>query len=128
MDDDAPKFIDQDKHTKFVEHYRENNPNILIGCTIFPSENIDMNDLYFNCADAYSQMIDQLIENGHIQEKENSIDYDFSIAGFPRIIPNLNAVEAVYIFIENYNGMLGSRVMFSYKGDSMITYQTSFIL
>ena len=115
-------IIVQTKYSDFVDKYRASNPHVLIGCTLFPNEDTDMNDLYFNCAEAYDQMINQLIDNGHIQAKEKSLDYDFSTAGFPRLIPNISAIEAIFIFIENNNGMLGNRIMCS------ISYQTTFIL
>lgn len=79
--------------------------------------------IYANIRTAYMGVLKNLRDNDFVGKEEGVID-DFTLVGFPIMIPNLGALETVDVVIGIREGMLITELFFQYKGSTAMLYTT----
>lgn len=85
---------------KMVFDVRQADPNKVAGFAVFPkTQYADANDLYFQLQEGYDRVITELKELGIINLGINNFIEDFKSIGFPRIVPNIEVLDVVFVYI-----------------------------
>lgn len=132
--------MNQAKANAFLQEYRERVPESIHGCVLIYENGIDdLNKAYFRLQDAHTEMLKQLEQekinpkgylNYEEQTGEGSLYGDIKInkfwyQGFPRMIPEMHKIRAVFLLLEMRQGNLCTLVRVVYEDDKHITYQSS---
>jgi len=132
--------MNQAKANAFLQEYRERVPEAVHGCVvIYDNGIVDLNKVYFGLQDAHTEMLKQLQQekitlNGYLNyempEGESSPYGDILInkfwyQGFPRMIPEMHKVRAIFLILEMRQGCLCTLIRVVYEDERFITYQSS---
>lgn len=132
--------MNQAKANAFLQEYRERVPESIHGCVLIYENGIDdLNKAYFRLQDAHAEMLKQLEQekinpkgylNYEEQTGEGSPYGDIKInkfwyQAFPRMIPEMHKIRAVFLLLEMRQGNLCTLVRVVYEDDKHITYQSS---
>lgn len=132
--------MNQAKANAFLQEYREKVPESIHGCVaIYDNGITDLNKAYFGLQDAHTEMLKQLekeniIPQGYLNHEQSSDEPSpfgdiqinkFWYQGFPRLIPEMHKVRAVFLLLEQRQGLLNTLIRVVYEDGKHITYQSS---
>ena len=110
--------------------YMQMHPHVIHGTAIATNGVNDLNEIYFALQDAYPLMLRELKDNKVIADTTGEVSENFMMYGFPRFIPNLTSIDYVCMYIERHVEPAyswGMRIVFHYKGDSVIIYTSQIV-
>jgi hypothetical protein len=132
--------MNQAKANAFLQEYRERVSESIHGCVLIYENGIDdLNKAYFRLQDAHTEMLKQLeqekiIPKGYLNFEEPSGEGSafgdikinkFWYQGFPRMIPEMHKIRAVFLLLEMRQGNLCTLVRVAFEDGKHITYQSS---
>ena len=132
--------MNQAKANAFLQEYRERVPEAVHGCVvIFDNGITDLNKAYFSLQDAHTEMLKQLqqeniVPHGYLNYDEPKGEQasfgdiyvnKFWYQGFPRMIPEMHKVRAIFLILEMRQGCLSTLIRVSYEDGNYISYQSS---
>lgn len=115
---------------KMILDVRQADPNKVAGYAVFPKTNYsDANDLYFQLQEGYQRVIDELKDLGVLQLGINGFMEDFKTIGFPRVVPNIEALDVAFVYIvrnitSNAVNHFKIQMIFRYIGGDEVEYST----
>ena len=85
---------------KMIQDVRSHDPNKIAGYAVFPKTNYsDANDMYFQLQEGYNRCIKELKDLQILNLGINNFIEDFKSIGFPRVVPNIEVLDVVFVYI-----------------------------
>lgn len=116
--------------SRIINDYRMANGNVIHAAGFITkdfqgSDNVSyLTDIYFQCADAFNAMKQQLIDNDILPMSEGLRMLQWENIAFPRLADNLHLLRAVTIFIEQEDADLVTNVLLLYMRNGASVYST----
>lgn len=115
---------------KMIQEVRQRDPNKIAGFAVFPKTHYsDANDMYFQLQEGYNRCIKELKDLQILNLGINNFVEDFKSVGFPRVVPNIEVLDVVFVYIirrvdTNAVNNFKIQMIYRYIGGDEIEYST----
>ena len=115
---------------KKIKDVRSHDPNKIAGYAVYPKTNYsDANDMYFQLQEGYNRCIKELKDLKILNLGVNNFVEDFKSIGFPRVVPNIEVLDVVFVYIvrrldTNAVNNFKIQMIYRYIGGDEIEYST----